>query len=272
MKNNKLILLVIYLLVFTFGTNADAQNYFKVELSIDPDLDKYNAMGLVLCRIIVINTDTMERTMAFDGVKDFQIRSQEDSEWTGIDDGSKFSYADWADVLFPLQPKDTFRLISNLSSLEYITNAFTNDPNAITKTYDCTIRVGVYCSTSDTTAAYIYSNEKIFSLTPLLEQDKKAFLEIIDKGLLPSFVAHPTRIYGFDSEDDELDAFILNQHPLSTFSSCVKLSKVHRKARSKVLTPEEKIELYQLLEEPLKSDYSYIKFMAQRAKNRIDSK
>jgi hypothetical protein len=271
MKNiNTYILILIHSM---YLINASAQNYFKVELSIDPDLDKYNSIGLILCKINVINTDTIEHTMAFGGINDFQIKDIENNNWTGLDDGSRYNFGEWYEYLFPLPPKDTLTYLTNCSFLEFAQNKFLVSPNELSKTFECTLKVGIYCSNSDTTADFVYSNERSFSLMPLNEYDRLAFLDIYNKRTLPAKIANPNMLSGYFSRNEVLDAFILETHPLSAFSVCVKLAKVNRKANfKKVLTPEEKIELYQLLEELLKSEYSFIKYSAQKAKNIIDSK
>ncbi len=133
------------------------------------------------------------------------------------------------------------------------------------------MNAGVLCG-NDSIQEYLYSPSYNINITPVSGDDANAFIQLYKSGYNPSAYTDDGWIRGwYSNQSYKSIPFVLENFPNSTFAQSAKLNLAYRKHLEEKLTPAIKSEIATLLEVPLQSQYSYIRYLAEKLRKKVNN-
>ena len=165
---------------------------------------------------------------------------------------------------FVLEPFDTFTVEINVNFFDFAEQYFNNRSDVNTAKLEINFWWEIYAR--GFSKPYVTEKRKAI-LNPLELIDLEAF------NFLKSIEENP---YNFStkavlrssSSGTHTRNLLVQNYPQSTFATLASLSLAYQRAREAKATPELKDQVTQLLEKPLKSEYSFVRYLAEELKKK----
>lgn len=163
-----------------------------------------------------------------------------------------------------LEPHEILSIKHNLNLLD-LANNYHYKAGKIFNGGTVSVRAGIYCHADNKT---YYSDEFQIVINPLSKTDQEAFTFIKENGHDPYQFTSKARITVFGIDETIADSVII-KYPESTFAELASLSLAYQNAKETKARPELKLKVTQLLEKPLASQYSFVRYLAEELKKSL---
>ncbi len=119
MKKHLTILAILFLVSPSFA-QLPCMSQLKIEVDLSPNTGSYDAMGLVLGHIHVINLDTVPVEISIYGDKIVNLKMESDITWIRLEGCIDNALAEWQDIMVSVPPSDTFDFTFNFNILDFV--------------------------------------------------------------------------------------------------------------------------------------------------------
>jgi hypothetical protein len=161
-----------------------------------------------------------------------------------------------------LKPHEILSVTKNLNIFDFASNYQYKTGKSFEGVTAVSIRAGLYCHTDKKS---YYSDGLQIVINPLSKTDKEAFTFIKEGGHDPYQFTSKARITGFGINETIADS-VMTKYPQSTFAELASLSLAYQNAKEAKARPELKAKVQLLLEKPLASKYSFVRYLAEELK------
>ena len=162
-----------------------------------------------------------------------------------------------------LKPQEILIVKQNLNIFE-LANNYQYKTDKMFNGGTASVRAGIYCHTDK---KHYYSDEFQIVISPLGKIDQEAFAFIKESGHDPYQFTSKARLTVFGIDETIADS-VMTKYPQSTFAELASLSLAYQNAREAKARPELKAKVALLLEKPLTSKYSFVRYLAEELKKR----
>lgn len=232
-------------------TRSNVSLFVEREISV-----KQNLIGMDLIELKIINnTNDVILLNPINRVffeADFGVNRQK----VGFDEGNAILSSVSTERL---GPTDTIKTVINLNLLGLYHNYKYKFKETLKFNEPLSVRIGIYCQSDK---KFYYSNPFNIIIDDFSNQNREAFYFIEKEGFSPDIFSNRGKITAFGLDKDLIEPLIA-KHPESTFSELATLSLAYQQARETKTNPELKYHVNQLLEKPLKSKYSFVRYLAE---------
>lgn len=161
-----------------------------------------------------------------------------------------------------LKPQETLIIKANLNFFDLIDTYRLRTGKSIDTPTKVVFSAIIGCLGSD---KIYYSEQHEVILNPFEKKDQDAFNFIISKDYDPyKFTSRGVlNTFGINSN---LAESLIKQYPESTFAELADLSLAYQKTRESTAHSQQKIDVLQLLKKPLRSKYSFVRYLAEELK------
>ena len=163
-----------------------------------------------------------------------------------------------------LNPHDSLLIDANLNWFDFLEAYESETGNSINIPTEVTFCVSIGSIYSNST---YYSQKIKTTLTPLEKNDIEAFKFIKSKDLSPYGYTGKCALTQFGFPRELAEELIAN-YPESTFAELASISLAYKRAKETKTKPELKDQVNQLLEKPLKSKYTFVRYLAEELKKK----
>lgn len=217
-----------------------------------------------MVEILVVNNTNEHLLIAPQDWFDFQAKVTGSDRWI-IFNGEGLRPMHY--IPHKLEPMDTLVVTMNLNLLAFFQmhNIQAAQPLSLGNNYDITLRVRAWCYTNN---KYYYTQEFPIQTYVLGLDDKLALDHCKTEEQFPYQFANKSYLNGSGSDLPSMDSMLI-KYPTSTFAQMGKLRIAHQKARKVAEQPALRTEILSLLEGPLTSPYSYIRYLAEQLRAKL---
>ncbi len=258
---NNLFIIFVFSLIHPsiFAQPRPSESSISIELRNSIPLDQ-NLIGLERVDICIINKTNSEILINTRDNMFFEAEVDDNKPTNFYELNAGFS-SRGSELI---QPNDSIKFSANLNLMNLYENykIFTNKNLLAHTKKNIKIRAGILCQTDK---KMIYSEAFFINLYALTVQNQEAFDFITINGGNPFLFTSKgdIMVYGLDKE---LINLVISQYPETAFAELANLSLAYRSTRNNKSQKPDKAKVLQFLEKPLKSKYSFVRYLAEELK------
>lgn len=228
-----------------------------LEILLVGNIDTHqNIIGLSTVEYLVINNSNLPLQISKSNTWIFTAKIGGKSIDFSQREGESFDDYDTS-----LPSHDTMRLVANLNLFDFKAEYNHLTGLDITTPTQITIQASLRCNGIEKDRI-CYSEEIPIIVYPLEKTEQEVFKYIKSIGYDPYRLT--TRIYlTSSSTDPKIPNAIISKYPNSTFAELASLSLAYQQYWDRMGRPEEKANIQHLLEKPLQSKYSFVRYLAE---------
>ncbi len=254
----KLLLLVIFLGTYSIAHPQSESIPDPLLVSINGVIDRQQSiLGLCIIEYVVVN------------ISDNPVLIYEPEQWAFLAtmNGQTIIFSQREISTFnvhniTLNPHETLIINTNLNFFDLVDTYRFRTGKLIDTPTKVVFNASIGCLGSD---KIYYSKQHEIILNPFEKNDQDAFDFIISKDYDPFKFTSLGVLNTFGINANLAESLIL-KYPESTFAELASLSLAYQKARESTGQAQQKVNVLQLLEKPLKSKYSFVRYLAEELK------
>lgn len=242
-----------------------AQPTAPISISIKSNIEKeQNMLGLTMLRIDIVNQ--CDSAVRIHSPNQLFFKAHGRTLPMGIKFSERQIMSSNGQDIMTLKAHETLKVNANLNLFDLANNYFIETGKTFKDTTTISIRAGIYCRTD---RQYYYSDSFQVVIKPLHPVDLEAFTYIRERGYDPYQFTSTGKITVLGI-DETIAHEVLDTFPKSTFAELAGLSLAYKNAREARVRSARRSRALEQLEKPLVSKYSFVRYLAEELKKRVE--